>query len=86
VSVGFQHCFTVTQSNRVFSWVPQTQAVALSLEDQSKVIVEEVKGLKPGCIITDMKSASFQTILLLSDKTVLKIDHPLLNNGDSNPL
>lgn len=68
VSVGYQHSFAVTDSNKVYSWIPTSQEDPLE--------VQEVQGIKAGTVITDIKSASFQTVLLTGDKTLVRIDHP----------
>lgn len=45
----------------------------------------EVKGIKVGTVITDIKSASFQTVILTGDKTLFKIEHPQVNNPEIVP-
>ncbi len=39
--------------------------------------IVEVRGLPAGCKVKDMKSASFQTILLLENGLVYKVDHQM---------
>jgi alpha-tubulin suppressor-like RCC1 family protein len=74
VSVGYQHAFCVTKDNKVWSWVPQTLAEA---EHRHFVEPIEVQGLPLNSQIVDIKSGSFQTIILTGNHQVFRIEHPL---------
>jgi hypothetical protein len=57
VSVGFSHGFAVTEKNKVYTWVLQSDA--LLANPHLKHVPYEVSGLPAGVIITDMKSGNF---------------------------
>jgi hypothetical protein len=57
VSVGFSHGFAVTETNKLFTWVLQSDFL---LENPHyKHVPSEVTGLPAGTIITDVKSGNF---------------------------
>ncbi len=57
VSVGYSHGFALTETNKLYTWILQSEAL---LENPHyKHVPYEVTGLPAGMIITDVKSGNF---------------------------
>ena len=57
MSVGFSHGFAVTEANKLYTWVLQSDV--LLVNPHHKHVPYEVSGLPAGVIITDVKSGNF---------------------------
>jgi alpha-tubulin suppressor-like RCC1 family protein len=77
VSVGFSHGFALTESNEVYTWIMQARQDNIINKHKSL----KVEGVPTNTNITDIKSGSFQTIMLTENGFVFKIDHPVPKEG-----